>query len=27
LNDELKLGVRDRLYEEALSVVARMIAS
>jgi len=27
LNEELKLGVRDRLYEEALSVVARMIAS
>ena len=25
LNDELKLGVRDRLYEEALSEVARMI--
>jgi glucose-6-phosphate dehydrogenase assembly protein OpcA len=27
LNEELKLGVRDRLYEDALSVVARMIAS
>ena len=27
LNEELKLGVRDRGYEEALSVVARMIAS
>jgi glucose-6-phosphate dehydrogenase assembly protein OpcA len=27
LNEELKLGVRDRSYEEALSVVARMIAS
>ena len=27
LNEELKLGVRDRRYEEALSVVARMIAS
>jgi len=26
LNEELKLGVRDRLYEEALNVVARMIA-
>jgi len=26
LNEELKLGVRDRRYEEALSVVARMIA-
>ncbi len=26
LNEELKLGARDRLYEEALSVVARMIA-
>jgi glucose-6-phosphate dehydrogenase assembly protein OpcA len=25
LNEELKLGVRDRLYEEALSEVARMI--
>ena len=27
LNEELKLGVRDRLYEEALSVVARMLAA
>jgi glucose-6-phosphate dehydrogenase assembly protein OpcA len=27
LNEELKLGVRDRGYEEALSVVARIIAS
>jgi protein-arginine kinase activator protein McsA len=27
LNEELKLGVRDRNYEEALSVVARIIAS
>jgi glucose-6-phosphate dehydrogenase assembly protein OpcA len=27
LNEELKLGVRDQLYEEALSVVARMITS
>jgi glucose-6-phosphate dehydrogenase assembly protein OpcA len=27
LNEELKLGVRDRLYEEALGVVARMISS
>jgi glucose-6-phosphate dehydrogenase assembly protein OpcA len=27
LNEELKLGVRDRLYEEALSEVARMIAA
>jgi glucose-6-phosphate dehydrogenase assembly protein OpcA len=27
LNEELKLGMQDRLYEEALSVVARMIAS
>jgi glucose-6-phosphate dehydrogenase assembly protein OpcA len=27
LNEELKLGVRDRLYEEALNVVARMTAS
>ncbi|MGA2073799.1 MAG: glucose-6-phosphate dehydrogenase assembly protein OpcA [Terriglobia bacterium] len=27
LNEELKLGVRDRLYEEALSMVARMISS
>jgi glucose-6-phosphate dehydrogenase assembly protein OpcA len=27
LNEELKLGVRDRCYEETLSVVARMIAS
>jgi glucose-6-phosphate dehydrogenase assembly protein OpcA len=27
LNEELKFGVRDRGYEEALSVVARMIAS
>ena len=27
LNEELKMGVRDRLYEEALTVVARMIAS
>jgi glucose-6-phosphate dehydrogenase assembly protein OpcA len=27
LNEELKLGVRDRGYEEALSVVARMIAA
>jgi glucose-6-phosphate dehydrogenase assembly protein OpcA len=26
LNEELKVGVRDRGYEEALSVVARMIA-
>jgi len=26
LNEELKLGARDRLYEEALGVVARMIA-
>jgi len=25
LNEELKLGVRDRLYEEVLSMVARMI--
>jgi len=27
LNEELKLGVRDQRYEEALGVVARMIAS
>jgi hypothetical protein len=27
LNEELKLGIRDRLYEEALSVVASMIGS
>ena len=27
LNEELKLGVRDRGYEEALSIVARMVAS
>jgi len=27
LNEELKLGVRDRLYEEALSEVARMIGA
>ena len=27
LNEELKLGVRDRGYEEALSLVARIIAS
>jgi glucose-6-phosphate dehydrogenase assembly protein OpcA len=27
LNEELKLGVRDRGYEEALRVVARMVAS
>ena len=27
LNEELKWGVRDRGYEEALSVVARMVAS
>jgi hypothetical protein len=27
LNEELKLEVRDRLYEEALSAVACMIAS
>jgi glucose-6-phosphate dehydrogenase assembly protein OpcA len=27
LNEELKLGVRDRLYEEVLGIVARMIAS
>ena len=27
LNEELKLGVRDRLYEEALNVVARMVAA
>jgi glucose-6-phosphate dehydrogenase assembly protein OpcA len=27
LNEELKMGVRDRLYEEALTVVARMIAT
>jgi len=27
LNDELKLAVRDRLYEQALGVVARMVAS
>ena len=27
LNEELKMGVRDRLYEEALTVVARMIGS
>ena len=25
LNEELKLGIRDRLYEEALRIVARMI--
>lgn len=27
LNEELKLGVRDLLYEEALSIVARMVGS
>jgi glucose-6-phosphate dehydrogenase assembly protein OpcA len=27
LNEELKLGVRDRLYEEVLSMVAQMIGS
>jgi len=27
LNEELKMGVRDRLYEEALAVVERMLAT
>jgi len=27
LNEELKLGMRDQLYEEVLSLVARMIGS
>ena len=27
LNEELKFGLRDQRYEEALSVVARMIAT